>query len=192
VGEAGLTLQRTIKKTILVLLVFMIAIPVIGCSHNRNDAYLSLFDEVVKTWAGPSEGILTGLDTKILAGAINDLFGQKYGDYTASPHLQSSEIKRKNVNAIHEWIHKASAISDIKDKGLRESRNYLLLALKSDDLLYAEFDQLAFQQMMSDEKLPAEYVQQKIQEIAAMGSTSQEAYDKAAQLVQDYKKKHKS
>lgn len=65
VGKASLTLQRTIKKTILVLLVFMIAIPVIGCSQSEDDTYLSLFDKVWKTWDGPS-GWTSGLDPKAI------------------------------------------------------------------------------------------------------------------------------
>lgn len=173
----------------------MIAIPVIGCSQSGNDAYLSLFDRVWKTWDGPSE-FRSALDPKEMEEEINNIFGKR--DINLSDMgslLRRMEIAKRgtsSIYAIDKWIDETSAIWDIRDKGLRESRNYLLLALKSDDLLWAEYDQLVYRQMMSDEKLPSEYVKQKVQDIFSISSASRQAYSKADQLVQEYKKRHKS
>ena len=162
----------------VVFIVVLLVLLVLGCGGPRSgeEEYIDLFDEIdTQIFLMPIQSI----DPEVLENAIYGMQGD----------MDALILAFGQDHLISDWIEEATKIQ-CRDENIRASRNYLVLALRTEMQIRNGLALLGYEQMVSDTKLPELHVKGRIEELSSMGPCVNTAYEKAKEIVNQYKEEN--
>ncbi|MFH1149770.1 MAG: hypothetical protein V1748_04790 [Actinomycetota bacterium] len=180
------------KRACLFVLIILVSFTLYGCKANEKpeDVYLELFDEVSSYWDhGPAPTY--GIDPDMLSSYVKRTDPNNSTNYPSAGSYYRMRLQGATGYMIQRWIENAQSVV-LGDKYLTPSRNYLLLALYSALQAGDGVSQLVWQQLMSENGLSDEYINSRADQVFSDAFVSHDAYQKAKELVNTYRKKNKS